>query len=336
MTRFSVCLGSFIVASFVISTSVLAETRTASGTIARVEETGTAVTFVTELGETVVAESGGKATDVYRRERKIEFKDLKPGEKIWVMWRPGKRNVIALLKTDLDIASETEVLKEKLARAIRILNMEGLVAFSGHISGRVPGSRTFFIHPVSMPRSEVRPSDMCEVTLGGKQLSGTERVPDETDIHAAVYRARKYVSCVLHVHAHYSIVPSLVGKDLIPVSGHGAIFGAKVPVFPHAEKIATPQLADQMAKVLGNGRAVVLKGHGAVIAEGTVESVVTAALYLEENAQLLVDAMSVGTPIPMTPEELKAAVDETYQPTSIFKTWDYYIQKGKTIGIFWD
>lgn len=120
------------------------------------------------------------------------------------------------------------------------------------------------------------------------------------------------------------------------MSGHGAIFGAKVPVFPHAEKIVTPDFADRMAGVLGSGRAVVLKGHGAVIAEGTVESVVTAALYLEENAQLLVDAMSVGTPIPMTPQELKAAAAETYQPTSIFKTWEYEIEKGKKAGIFWD
>jgi L-ribulose-5-phosphate 4-epimerase len=318
------------------ASSVLAETRTASGTILDVEKAGTAMTFVTDTGETVLAESAGRATEIYRSDQKIDLKELKPGEKIWVMWKPGKRNTIAILKTDPDIARETQLLKEKLARAIRILNMEGLVAFSGHISGRIPGGQTFFIHPMDMPRGEVKPSDLCEVTLEAKQISVTNRVPDETDIHAAVYRARKDVSCVLHVHSHYTIVPSLVGKDLIPVSGHGAIFGAKVPVFPHAEKIANPQLADQMAKVFGNGRAVVLKGHGAVIAEGTVESVVTAVLYLEENAKLLVDAMSVGTPIPMTPEELKAAADETYQPTSIFKTWDYYMQKGKKNHIFWD
>ena len=77
------------------------------------------------------------------------------------------------------------------------------------------------------------------------------------------------------------------------------------------------------------GQALELDFLGPALPRGLVE-------HLEENAQLLVDAMSVGTPIPMTPEELKAAVDETYQPTSIFKAWDYYIQKGKTNGIFWD
>jgi hypothetical protein len=57
---------------------------------------------------------------------------------------------------------------------------------------------------------------------------------------------------------------------------------------------------------------------------------------MEENAELLVHAMSVGTPVPMTPEELQKAADETYQPTSIFKVWDYYIEKGHQKGIFWD
>lgn len=212
MTFFLFCLCLFFAVLLASAASARAESRTASGTITGVEKTDTAITFVTETGETVRAAGGGKGTDVYRGDKKIDFKDLKSADRIWIMWRPGKTNMAAIVKTEMDITRETELLKEKLARAIRILNMEGLVAFSGHISGRVPGGRTFFIHPVSMPRSEVKPSDMCEVTPAGKQVSGTGRVPDETDIHAAVYRARKDVSCVLHIHPHYIIVPSLVGK----------------------------------------------------------------------------------------------------------------------------
>lgn len=79
-----------------------------------------------------------------------------------------------------------------------------------------------------------------------------------------------------------------------------------------------------------------LKGHGAVITEGTVEAVVTAAVYMEENAQLLQDARASGTPIPFTAEEIREAADETYQPSSITKTWEYYIKKGNKAGIFWD
>jgi ribulose-5-phosphate 4-epimerase/fuculose-1-phosphate aldolase len=127
-----------------------------------------------------------------------------------------------------------------------------------------------------------------------------------------------------------------VGKDLIAISGHGAIFGAKLPVFPNQDKISSREEADKMANILGSGMAVVLRGDGAAGAEGTVEAVLTAAMYLEENSKLLVDAMAVGTPIPMTPDEIREAADDTYQPSSIIKAWDYYIEKGQKNGIFWD
>jgi L-ribulose-5-phosphate 4-epimerase len=313
----------------------LAEFRAAYGVITKIDE-GKSITFTTELGDTVTSQVDAIRTEVYRAGNKIDGKKLKVGDKLWITFRPSKSNRAALIKTEPNIEKERELLKDKLARATRILNMEGLIAFSGHISARIPGTDTFFIQPSETPRSDVKPSDMCEVTLEGKQISGPSAVPSETEIHSAIYRARKDVSSVLHMHPHYIIIPSLVGKDLIAISGHGAIFGAKLPVFPGQDKISTRDDAEKMVKIMGKGRGIVLRGHGATVAEGTVEAVLTASLYMEENSQLLVDAMSVGTPIPMTPAEIKEAADDTYQPSSIIKAWDYYIEKGEKTGIFWD
>ena len=89
----------------------------------------------------------------------------------------------------------------------------------------------------------------------------------------------------------------------LPVCGHGTIFGAKVPVYPDSEKIGTT--AD-------------------------------AAFYMEENAKLLLDSYTMGTPIPMAEEEIKRAAENTFQPFSTKKTWEYYIDKGHKTGIFWD
>lgn len=312
----------------------LAEFRAACGVITKIDDKN--ITFTTELGDTVTSQVDSKRTAVYRADTKIDGKKLKVGDKIWITFRPSKSNRAALIKTEPNIEKERDILKDKLARAIRILNMEGLVAFSGHISARIPGADTFFIHPSETPRSDVKPSDICEVTIEGKQISGPSAVPSETEIHSAIYRARKDVNSVLHIHPHYIIIPSLVGKDLIAISGHGAIFGAKLPVFPGQDKISTRDDAEKMVKIMGTGRAVVMRGHGAAVAEGTVEAVLTAAMYLEENSKLLVDAMAVGTPIPMTAAEIKDAADDTYQPSSIIKAWDYYIEKGQKAGIFWD
>jgi ribulose-5-phosphate 4-epimerase/fuculose-1-phosphate aldolase len=231
---------------------------------------------------------------------------------------------------------DREHLKETLARGCRILEMVGLIDFSGHITGRLPGSATFFIHPGNLARSEVRPEDMIEVDLDGRVVSGDGKIPDETSIHTAVYQKRRDVNSVIHMHPHYAIIPGIVGRELITVCHHGSIFGSTVPLYPDSEKITAMSQANRMADMLGGGRAVVMKGHGAVVAEASVEAVILAALHLEENARLLVEASAIGEPIPLPEEEIKRAAASTFKPSSIQKSWSYFREKAKKQGVFWD
>lgn len=226
-------------------------------------------------------------------------------------------------------------LKETLARACRMLEMVGLIDFSGHISGRLPGGKTFFIHPVSTARSEVRPGDMIEVDLDGRNVT-EGKIPEETPIHAAVYQKRTDVNSVIHIHPHYAIIPGIVGRELVTVCHHGSIFGSAVPLYPDSEKIVNFAQAARMADILGAGRAVVMKGHGAVVADAAVEAVFLAALHLEENARLLVEASAIGEVIPLPAEEVKRAGASTFKPSSIRKSWQYFMEKGRKQGIFWD
>ena len=122
---------------------------------------------------------------------------------------------------------QREALKEKLACACRMLEMVGLIDFSGHITGRLPGDSTFYIHPGSLARNEVKPEDMIEVDLQGKAVAGAGKIPDETPIHAAVYQHREDVNSVIHIHPHYAIIPGVVGRDLQTVCHHGSIFGSR-------------------------------------------------------------------------------------------------------------
>ncbi|MDI7259064.1 MAG: class II aldolase/adducin family protein [Thermodesulfobacteriota bacterium] len=231
---------------------------------------------------------------------------------------------------------EIETLKEKLARACRMLEMVGLIDFSGHISARIPGHQTFFIHPATLPRTEVTPGDFIEVGLSERGTEEVKGIPQETPIHTAVYQARQDVNSVIHIHSHYSILPSIAGKDLVPVCHHGSIFGPVVPVYPDSEKITTSEQASQLARTLGGARAVIMKGHGAVVAESSIEAVFVAGLFLEENAKFFVEASILGNPIPLPEEERKRAAANTYQAISIQKNWAYFVEKGRKAGIFWD
>ena len=230
------------------------------------------------------------------------------------------------------MGNDIENLKDKLARACRMLDMMGVIDFSGHISARIPGAETFFIHPMELSRGEVKPDDLVEVTLEGKQIGGKMKAPHETPIHAAVYQARPDVNSVIHSHPHYAILPSIVGKELIPICSHGAIFGSVFPVYPSSKKIETFEEAHRMAKTLGPLKAVILKGHGAVLVDSTVESVLIDSLYLEENAKVFVEASMLGQPIPLSQEEFRPVVGAD----SARKIWSYFFERARKAGIFWD
>jgi ribulose-5-phosphate 4-epimerase/fuculose-1-phosphate aldolase len=122
----------------------------------------------------------------------------------------------------------------------------------------------------------------------------------------------------------------------VPVCQHGSIFGRVVPVYDDAEKIDDFEKASSLAQALGRSRAVIMKGHGAVIAESTVEAGFVASFHLEENARLFVQASILGKPIPLSDEERERAGANTYKPSSIQKAWSYFIEKGRKASIFWD
>ena len=227
-------------------------------------------------------------------------------------------------------------LKEKLVRGCRMLVMIGLFDFSGHISGRLPGSQTFFIHPMELSRAEVTPDDMIEATLEGGKVGSRLTLPDETPIHAAVYQARPDVNSVIHTHSQYAILPSIAGKDLIPVCHHAMIFGSVMPVYPDSEKITTFEQARRMVQILGGSRAVIMKGHGTVLAESSVEAAFGASERLEQNARLFVDASILGKPIPLPEDKIRRGASKTFSPSAVQKTWSYYMEKGRKAGIFWD
>lgn len=234
------------------------------------------------------------------------------------------------------MGNDVSLLKDRLARACRMLEMAGLIDFSGHISGRIAGGKTFFIHPMALSRVEVAPEDFIEVTLEGEPLQKGADIPHETSIHAAVYQARPDVNSVIHVHPHYCVLPSVADRNLVPVCQYGSIFGDVVPVYGDSEKITTFEQARQMARGLGSCRAIIMKGHGAVVAESSVEAVFVAALYLERNAELFVRASILGEPIPLREDERQRAASACFGSSTIQKVWTYFMEKGRKARMFWD
>ena len=215
-------------------------------------------------------------------------------------------------------------LKEKVALATRMLASQGIIASSGHVSARIPGTDRVVIGPADVTRDILTRDDVVTVDLDAKKVDGRRREPLETEIHTGIYRARRDVMSVVHSHAVHSVVFSVTKKPILPISVHGAIFADGVPTFEHVGHVNTRELGDGLARALGAQRAALIKMHGAVIVGASVEEAFVAALQLEENAEKQLWAEATGKVEPMTAEEAARSIRQSFQPSSIQKRWQYY------------
>jgi L-ribulose-5-phosphate 4-epimerase len=221
-------------------------------------------------------------------------------------------------------ASDIDRLKAKVAQATRMLATQGIIASSGHVSARIPGTDRIVIGPADVTRDILSVDDIVTVDLNSKNIDGKKREPLETEIHTGIYRARPDVMAVVHSHPVHSVVFSITKKPILAVSVHGAIFADGVPTFDQVGHINSRELGDGLARALGNHRAVLIKMHGAAIVGSSVEEAFVAALQLEENAEKQLWAEAMGKVEAMTAEEAARSVRQSFQASSIQKRWQYY------------
>jgi L-ribulose-5-phosphate 4-epimerase len=221
-------------------------------------------------------------------------------------------------------------LKTKVAQATRMLAAEDIIASSGHVSVRIPGTDRFLIGPADVTRDILTADDIVTSDVNAKKIEGKGPQPLETEIHAGIYRARPDVMSVIHSHPLHSVVFTITGKPILPVSVHGAIFADGVPTFDHVGHVNTRELGDGLARTLGTHRAALIKMHGAVIVGASLEEAFVAAIQLEENAEKQLWAEATGKVTPMTPEDAARSVKQSFQASSIQKRWRYYQDKERS------
>ncbi|MEO5895520.1 MAG: class II aldolase/adducin family protein [Vicinamibacterales bacterium] len=221
-------------------------------------------------------------------------------------------------------------LKTKVAQATRMLAAEDIIASSGHVSVRIPGTDRFLIGPADVTRDILTADDVVTSDVNAKKIEGKGPQPLETEIHAGIYRARPDVMSVIHSHPLHSVVFTITGKPILPVSVHGAIFADGVPTFEHVGHVNTRELGDGLARALSSHRAALIKMHGAVIVGASLEEAFVAAIQLEENAEKQLWAEATGTVTAMTPEDAARSVKQSFQASSIQKRWRYYQDKERS------
>jgi len=202
-------------------------------------------------------------------------------------------------------------LRQLLADSCRILYRMGLTDYMGHPSIRIPGTDHVLIKPQHSLRHRAQdrlaPDDMVIVDLDGNQVEGKDRPPSERFIHTCIYRARPDVQAVVHTHQHWATIMGIGEAPILPILHvQGELVQEGVPLWPHAMLVTDNKLGDDMAKALGNYRALHLQGHGIVTVSDSLEKATIDAIHLEQLAKANWKVLAMGRqPRVIPPEEMQ-------------------------------
>jgi ribulose-5-phosphate 4-epimerase/fuculose-1-phosphate aldolase len=195
-----------------------------------------------------------------------------------------------------------DVVRE-LAGANRILAHEGVVDAYGHISVRHPDDPKKYLLSVSKSPELVGPEDIMEFNLDSTAVDtkDTRSKYIERPIHGSIYETNPEIMSVVHNHA-YDVIPfTITDVPLRPVLHSARRMKDVAPVWDIHDKFGDTDLLvsnnDQgrdLAKSLGQGRVVLMRGHGCAIAGISIADAVQTAVYTMVNARILLQALMIG------------------------------------------
>jgi len=223
-------------------------------------------------------------------------------------------------------------LRRDVALANRIIERFGLSNAFGHVSARIPGTNTFCF-PTRRSPGLASANRLLVLDTEGRILAGKGTPNSELWIHARIYAARPDVGGVVHAHPPACICLTQIGQPHRVVHNQGGAFHAGVPEFERIGLIRTRELGDLLARRLGDGIAVMMRGHGITTALPDVRAATVAACMLEESAGMQLDMLAAagGDPARLrvySREEAESLSDQI-SPRVVERAWEYYAAAAK-------
>src|SRR5262245_2371860 len=232
--------------------------------------------------------------------------------------------------TDVVLDSELRRNLDELARACRILEMEGHGDMTlGHLSLRDPQSRGFWLKRNRIGLGEVLGADdFVLVDWDGRQLAGSGGRHSEWPIHSEILRRRPEVQVVAHTHPFYACVFSASLDPLLPFTLDADYF---IEVPRHEADVALITTRDEgaaLAHSLGDAPAVLMGNHGVTFCGASIEHAVCAGIFLEKacKAHVVGRASNINTSMPSRTVREKRN-QQIMTPVHWEHSWNYFCRK---------
>jgi len=204
-------------------------------------------------------------------------------------------------------SAELRAGREQLVSYSSRLLDDGLaVGSAGNISMRI--GDVVVITPSGIAYREMRPGQVCAISLDGTELEAPEVPSSETPMHLAIYAATS-ARAIVHTHSPEVIALSSACTELPAIHYAMAGLGGPVRVAPYV-RFGSAGLAESAVAALTGRRAAILANHGAVSYGGSIAEAYDRAFLLEWLARTYRLACSYGTPRILSSAELDEVTAE--------------------------
>ncbi len=234
-------------------------------------------------------------------------------------------------------AKTLEHAKRVLVLANRILANERVFDAYGHVSIRNPENPNTFLISRALSPEFVTLDDILVVDFDGKTVGGdlTQRPFSERFIHCAIYKMRPDVLSVAHPHP-FEIIPFASSKlELRSVYHQDVTFYDGIPVFDDIPPstgllINRMDVAENLAKMLGNKRGIMIQNHGVVTVGESIPRVVYSSITMRDNARILLDTLAMGVePHYIDRETAMYGTQVQLGGQGLLRSWNYWCTKAK-------
>jgi len=220
---------------------------------------------------------------------------------------------------------------DNLVTANRILARENVVDAFGHISMRHPDDPSRYFLACSRSPELVEADDILEFSLDNQCIDDRGKsLCIERPIHGALYQARPDILSVIHNHSTAVIPFGVTKTPLRPIVHVAARIGHQVPVWDIHDDfgdtdilVSSNDQGHSLARAMGNGRVILMRGHGATVAGFSVQDAVMTAVYLQVNAQLQMEAMRLGEVTYLHPGEVDVRLARSQKFLGNDRAWEY-------------
>lgn len=223
-------------------------------------------------------------------------------------------------------------LKRELLAAYHVLDIHGQNAGIGcNLMARLPGGDRFWCHGYGQGFEEARAAGLHHADMELNVREGPGRINPSHVIHTGLYRARPDLCCVIRTHSPHGVALSATGVNLKPLFLSALIFEGEIALHrEYGSILDTKETGEELARALGQGRALLLANHGTLVVGRSIREAVYCAIMLDEACRIQPAKMATAAGAPLLEVDGATAADARrflLSDAVLALRWNHYLRR---------